>query len=134
MLGGLAAKWRWRKARAAAGRDTTRPNLVCGSVQICWEKFGRYFDVELRRAPMTAETFTLTPGQVLERCDENTIAVVVTFGQTYTGLFEDVEAISAALDDLQARTQCHVAYVDLGGGLGFGRCGAAWRDLCDWWD
>ncbi len=117
MLGGLAAKWRWRKARAAAGRDTTRPNLVCGSVQICWEKFGRYFDVELRQAPMTAETFTLTPGQVLERCDENTIAVVVTFGQTYTGLFEDVGAISAALDDLQARTGLDVAiHVDAASG------------------
>lgn len=102
MLGGLAAKWRWRQARATA--DTSRPNLVCGSVQICWEKFGRYFDVELRQAPMTDETFVLTPEQVIERCDENTIAVVVTLGQTYTGLYEPVAAISAALDDLRTRT------------------------------
>ena len=104
MLGGLAAKWRWRKARAAAGKDTSRPNLVCGAVQICWEKFGRYFDVEIRQAPMSPGSYTLTPEQVSELCDENTIAVVVTFGQTYTGLYEPVEAISRALDEVQART------------------------------
>ncbi|WP_252186728.1 pyridoxal-dependent decarboxylase, partial [Escherichia coli] len=25
-----------------------KPNLVCGPVQICWHKFARYWDVELR--------------------------------------------------------------------------------------
>ncbi|MGN6444297.1 glutamate decarboxylase [Amnibacterium sp.] len=103
MLGGLAAKWRWRARRRDAGLAAGNPNLVSGPVQVCWEKFARYFDVELRQAPMT-DGFVLTPQQVLDRCDENTIAVVVTFGQTFTGLFEDVAAISAALDDLQART------------------------------
>ncbi len=38
MLGGLAAKWRWRKARAAAGKPAGKPNMVCGPVQICWHK------------------------------------------------------------------------------------------------
>lgn len=103
MLAGLAAKWRWKKRRISVGASTATPNLVCGPVQVCWEKFARYFDVELRQAPMTAGHL-LTPEQVLERVDENTIAVVVTFGQTFTGLFEDVQAISAALDDLEART------------------------------
>jgi glutamate decarboxylase len=101
MLGGLAARARWRARR---GTSAGQPNLVCGPVQVCWEKFARYFDVELREAPMTATSYTLTPEQVLARCDENTIAVVVTLGQTFTGLFEDVVAISAALDDLQERT------------------------------
>jgi glutamate decarboxylase len=101
MLGGLAARARWRKRRGTAAGQ---PNLVCGPVQVCWEKFARYFDVELREAPMTATTYTLTPEQVLERCDEDTIAVVVTLGQTFTGLYEDIVAISAALDDLQERT------------------------------
>jgi glutamate decarboxylase len=104
MLGGLAAKWRWRTAREAAGKDSARPNFVCGSVQICWEKFARYFDVEIRQVPMEAGVFTLTPEQVIAHCDENTIAVVVTFGQTYTGLYEPVADIAAALDDLQERT------------------------------
>jgi glutamate decarboxylase len=103
MLGGLAAKWRWKARRQAAGLDTLRPNLVCGPVQVCWEKFARYFDVELRQAPMNAGNI-MTGDEVLARCDENTIAVVATFGQTFTGKFEDVEAISDALDGLQDRT------------------------------
>ena len=103
MLGGLAAKWRWKASRIAAGKSHATPNFVCGPVQVCWEKFGRYFDVETRQAPMNPD-FLLTPQETIDLCDENTIAVVVTFGQTFTGLFEDVAAISAALDDLQART------------------------------
>ena len=35
MLGGMAAKWRCRKRREAAGLPTDKPNMVCGSVQIC---------------------------------------------------------------------------------------------------
>lgn len=103
MLGGLAAKWRWRATRRAAGKGAGEPNLVCGPVQVCWEKFARYFDVELRQVPM-GERYVLTPEEAVAQCDENTIAVVVTFGQTFTGLFEDVAAISAALDGLQERT------------------------------
>jgi glutamate decarboxylase len=117
MLGGLAAKWRWRAARTAAGLDIARPNLVCGSVQVCWEKFARYFDVELRQVPMEPGVFTMTPEQAVAHCDENTIAVVATFGQTYTGLFEPVADISAALDDLQARTGLDVPlHVDAASG------------------
>jgi glutamate decarboxylase len=103
MLGGLAAKWRWRLLREAEGKDTSKPNFVCGPVQVCWEKFGRYFDVETRQVPMNAGHI-MTPAEAIAQCDENTIAVVVTFGQTFTGKFEDVEAISSALDELQART------------------------------
>jgi glutamate decarboxylase len=36
---------------------------------------------------MDAENL-LTAEQVLDACDENTIAVIVTFGQTFTGKFE----------------------------------------------
>jgi glutamate decarboxylase len=104
MLGGLAAKFRWRTRQRAAGRSTERPNLVCGPVQVCWEKFARYFDVEIRQTPMTDESFVMTPDACVACCDENTIAVVVTFGQTFTGLFEDVAAISAALDRQEVET------------------------------
>ena len=41
---------------------------------------------------------------MLDACDETTIAVVVTFGQTFTGKFEDVAAISSPLDGLQKST------------------------------
>jgi glutamate decarboxylase len=99
MLGGLAAKFRWRR-RGGKGI----PNFVCGPVQVCWEKFARYFDVEIRRIPLRGERLTMHPDDIASRCDENTIMVVPTFGQTFTGLFEDVAGISQALDDLQART------------------------------
>lgn len=95
MLGGLAAKFRWR---AKGGTGT--PNFVCGPVQVCWEKFARYFDVEIRQVPLRGEHYLLTPEDVVKHCDENTIMVVPTFGQTFTGFFEDVAGISAALDDL----------------------------------
>ena len=48
MLGGMAALWRWRARQKAAGKPCDKPNLVCGPVQICWHKFCRYWDVELR--------------------------------------------------------------------------------------
>jgi glutamate decarboxylase len=104
MLGGMAAKWRWRRKRAAAGGDVSRPNMVCGPVQVVWHKFARYWDIELREVPMAPGCYALDPEQMLERVDENTIFVVPTFGVTYTGAYEPVADLAAALDDLQTRT------------------------------
>ena len=104
MLGGMAAKWRWKAKRKAAGKPTDKPNLVCGPVQVCWDKFCRYWEVEKREIPMIPGTLHMDPKRMLEAVDENTIAVVPTFGVTYTGQFEFVEPIAAALDDLQKRT------------------------------
>jgi len=104
MLGGLALKWRWRKARAAAGKPTDRPNLICGPVQICWHKFARYFDVELREIPLEGDRLIMTAEEVLKRVDENTIGVVPTLGVTFTCQYEPVKAVSDALDRLQAET------------------------------
>ncbi len=104
MLGGLALKWRWRKKREAQGKSTDKPNLVVGSVQVCWEKFTRYFDVELRRVPMEGNRLTLTADEVLKYVDENTIGVVPTFGVTFTCDYEPVKQISEALDKLQEKT------------------------------
>jgi glutamate decarboxylase len=104
MLGGLALKWNWRKRRHAKGLSTDAPNLVMGPVQVCWHKFCRYFDVEIREVPMEGDRLLLTPEEVLKRCDENTIGVIVTLGVTFTLQFEPVHAISLALDKLQADT------------------------------
>ena len=104
MLGGLALKTQWRKRRAAAGLPADKPNLVCGPVQICWHKFARYFDVELREIPLEGDALGMTPDQVARYCDENTIGLVPTLGVTYTGVYEPVKEIAAALDALQAST------------------------------
>ncbi|MDG3009804.1 glutamate decarboxylase [Rhodococcus sp. D2-41] len=101
MLAGLALKWRWREARKAAGKDAARPNLVLGSnVQVVWEKFCRYFEVEPKYLPMAQGRYTITPEQVREAVDENTIGVVAILGTTFTGEFEPIAEIASVLDEL----------------------------------
>jgi glutamate decarboxylase len=102
MLGGLALKWRWRAHRRKAGLPADRPNIVMGeSVQVVWEKFARYFDVEPRYIPIEKGRYVLTPEDVARAVDENTIGVCAILGSTFTGEFEPVEAISDALDRVQ---------------------------------
>lgn len=101
MLGGLAMKWRWRKKREQAGLPTNKPNLICGPAHICWPKFARYFDVELRQIPCEGQRLMMSPREVIARCDENTIGVVPTLGLTYTLQYEPVHEVAIALDDLE---------------------------------
>src|SRR5690606_36083839 len=89
MLAGLAMKWRWRLAREAAGQPSDRPNMVLGSnVQVVWEKFCRYWDVEPHYVPVAPDRFVVDPDDVMARADENTIGVIPILGTTYTGEFE----------------------------------------------
>jgi glutamate decarboxylase len=105
MLGGLALKRRWEKAQAAAGRTTGRPNIVMGiNVQVCWEKFANYWDVEMRLVPMEGNRFHLSAEEAAKACDENTIGVVAVLGSTFDGSYEPVADICSALDRLQAST------------------------------
>lgn len=104
MLGGLAMLRRWEAKRKAEGKPYDKPNLVTGPVQICWHKFTRYWNIEHREIPMEDPRLIMTPEVALERCDENTIGVVPTLGVTFTGEYEPVEAVSKALDKLQADT------------------------------
>jgi glutamate decarboxylase len=101
MLGGLALKAKWRSKRQQAGKAASRPNLICGPAQVCWHKFARYFDVELREIPCEGRRLLMTPEEVIKRCDENTIGVVPTLGVTYTLHYEPVHAVSLALDDFE---------------------------------
>jgi glutamate decarboxylase len=104
MLAGLALKWQWRAARQAEGKDSTRPNLILGSnVQVVWEKFCRYFDVEPKYLPMEKGRYVITPEQVREAVDENTIGVVAILGTTFTGELEPVAEISDVLDEIAAK-------------------------------
>ena len=105
MLGGLALKRRWQKRRKAEGKPSDRPNLVMGiNVQVCWEKFANYWDVEMRLVPMEGDRFHLSAEEAVARCDENTIGVVAVLGSTFDGSYEPVQEICAALDELQSRT------------------------------
>ena len=105
MLGGLALKRRWQQRRRAAGESTERPNMVMGiNVQICWEKFCNYFEVEPRYVPLEGDRFHLNGEEAVKLCDENTIGVVAILGSTFDGSYEPVSEISEALDDLEERT------------------------------
>jgi glutamate decarboxylase len=94
MLGGLAMKWKWRQRRQAAGQSTDRPNMVMGStVQVVWEKFCRYWDVEARYVPVTESRYVVDPDDVMAHVDENTIGVIPILGTTYTGEYEPIKEI-----------------------------------------
>jgi len=118
MLAGMALKWRWRDRQKAAGKPTDRPNMVMGSnVQVCWEKFCRYWDVEMRLVPMEGEIYHLTADRTVPYCDENTIGVVAVLGSTFDGSYEPVADICATLDRLAADTGLDIpVHVDAASG------------------
>ncbi|MGI5427609.1 glutamate decarboxylase [Streptomyces sp. CA-179760] len=104
MLAGMALKRRWAK-RNADRYPAARPNLVMGvNVQVCWEKFCNFWEVEARLVPMEGERFHLDPQAAAELCDENTIGVVGILGSTFDGSYEPVAELCAALDAVQERT------------------------------
>lgn len=102
MLAGMAMKRRWEAKRKAEGLPYDKPNLITGPVQICWHKFTRYWDIEHREIPMEQGRLLMTPDEVLNRCDENTIGVVPTLGVTFNGKYEPVNAVCEALGQLEA--------------------------------
>ncbi|MCT9110722.1 glutamate decarboxylase [Streptomyces mirabilis] len=104
MLAGMALKRRWMQ-RNADRYPGARPNLVMGvNVQVCWEKFCNFWEVEARQVPMEGDRFHLDPQAAAELCDENTIGVVGILGSTFDGSYEPIAELCAALDQLQERT------------------------------
>ncbi|KAK2075986.1 hypothetical protein QBZ16_001322 [Prototheca wickerhamii] len=107
MLGALALKKRWQNARKAAGKDTSKPNLVMGrNTHVCWQKyveFCRYFDVEERYVMCEDGRYAATAELLEPLIDEHTIGVAAVFGTTFTGEFEDVEAIDAMISRINEK-------------------------------
>ncbi|GGN05799.1 glutamate decarboxylase [Streptomyces fuscichromogenes] len=102
MLAGMALKRRWSRRNPT---PTGRPNLIMGiNVQVCWEKFCNFWEVEPRFVPMDGERYHLDPQAAADLCDENTIGVVAILGSTFDGSYEPVADLCAALDALQERT------------------------------
>ncbi|ARI82654.1 glutamate decarboxylase [Microcystis sp. LEGE 00066] len=105
MLGGMALKWQWRKRRQKKGKPTDKPNLVMGiNVQVCWEKFCRYWEVEPRFVPMEGNRFHLDATEAIQLIDENTIGVIAIMGSTFDGSYEPVQEINDALEKLNRET------------------------------
>ena len=98
-LAGLAMKWRWRNARQAAGKPFDNPNIVMGAnVQVCWEKFARYFDVEPRYVPLTESALRHRGGRGdgARRREHDRRGRIL--GSTYTGEYEPIAELDAALE------------------------------------
>ncbi len=104
MLAGLALKRRWQHKRKAEGKPADNPNMVMGiNVQVCWDKFCNYWEVEMRQVPMEGDRYHISAEEAAKLCDENTIGVVAILGSTFDGSYEPVMEICEALDDLQAK-------------------------------
>ncbi|KDP35481.1 hypothetical protein JCGZ_10928 [Jatropha curcas] len=98
MLSGLAFKRKWQNKRKAQGKPYDKPNIVTGAnVQVCWEKFARYFEVELKEVKLTEGNYVMDPVKAVEMVDENTICVAAILGSTLTGEFEDVKLLNELL-------------------------------------
>ena len=109
MLGLLAHKWSWRKRREKEGKSTLHPNMVIGAdVHVVWEKFARYFDVEMRIIPMEKERYVITADEVKKRIDENTICVGVVMGTTFTGQLDPIQEINTMLEEVEKEKGWHI--------------------------
>ncbi|KTD61141.1 glutamate decarboxylase [Legionella spiritensis] len=105
MLGLLAHKWQWRKHRRDKGLGDSRPNIIFGAdVHTCWEKFARYFDVDMKIIPMKPGKYTINAHDVQPLLDEYTIAVGGIVGTTFTGQVDDVASINQLLIEHKKKT------------------------------
>ncbi|KAJ6707301.1 GLUTAMATE DECARBOXYLASE [Salix viminalis] len=67
MLAGLAFKRKWQNRRKAEGKPSDQPNIVTGAnVQVCWEKFARYFEVELKEVKLREGYYVMDPEKAVE--------------------------------------------------------------------
>ena len=107
MLGGMAMKFKWRDEAVKRGVDLTkqRPNLVISSgYQVCWEKFCVYWDIDLRTVPMDEEHMSLDAEKVMDYVDEYTIGIVGILGITYTGKYDDIQALDKKVEAFNKET------------------------------
>ena len=112
MLGGLAMLFRWKQLAKDAGIDvysSTRPNLVISSgYQVCWEKFCRYWDIEMRLVPLEEDHLSLNLDTVMDYVDDHTIGVVAILGITYTGRYDDVKGLNKLLTSYNKKAKVPV--------------------------
>ncbi|KAJ3705895.1 hypothetical protein LUZ61_009600 [Rhynchospora tenuis] len=118
MLAGLAFKRKWQNKRKAEGKPYDKPNIVTGAnVQVCWEKFARYFEVELKEVKLKEGYYVMDPEKAADMVDENTICVAAILGSTLTGEFEDVKKLNDLLTQKNKETGWNVPiHVDAASG------------------
>lgn len=110
LLAGLAFKRRWADRRKQEGKPVDKPNIVMGTeVHVCWEKLTNYFEVEPKYVKIKPESrYTADVNELAAEIDENTIAVVVILGTTYTGAFADVEGLDKLVGEINEKNGWNV--------------------------
>ena len=102
MLALLGHKWKWKERQKKAGKPFDKPNIIFGAdVHICWDKFAKYFDVEMRIIPMEKERYVISAEKVKPLIDENTIAVGAILGTTFTGGADPISEINDLLLEIK---------------------------------
>lgn len=107
MLGGMAMNFKWREEALERGVDLNkqRPNLVISSgYQVCWEKFCVYWDIDMRTVPMDEEHMSINVNEVMNYVDDYTIGVVGILGITYTGKYDDIQALDEKVEQFNQET------------------------------
>lgn len=104
MLAGMAMKVRWQEWAQEYQKSHPefdlhkKPNLIISSgYQVCWEKFEKYWDVDLVQIPIDEDHLSLNPEKLADKIDMYTIGVVAILGITYTGLYDDVKGMDQVL-------------------------------------
>ena len=73
-------------------------------MEVCWEKFARYFEVELKEVKLREDYLVMDPVKAVEMVDENTICVAAILGSTLNGEFEDVKLLNDLLIEKNKQT------------------------------
>ena len=105
LLAYLAMKRRWQERRKAAGLPAAGVQcsvVVPSCYHVCHEKACNYFEIEMRVAPLKKDRYWSVAEDLLPLVDETTIGCVCILGSTYSGHFDDVAGISAALEEYNA--------------------------------
>ncbi|KAI9899824.1 hypothetical protein N3K66_006285 [Trichothecium roseum] len=109
LLATLAMKKHWVQKHKREGKDYSNPNMIMSSaVQVCWKKAALYFDIEERYAYCSEDRYIIDPVEAVSLVDENTIGICAILGTTYTGEYEDVEAINNLLVEQNIDVPIHV--------------------------
>jgi glutamate decarboxylase len=99
----LAAKWHWKKKNLSGS-----PNVVfCSNAHLCWEKFARYLEIDIREIPL--HKYNEYPkDEIVNAIDVNTIIVVAILGCTYSGIIDPIEKLNSSLEKLNKKNNWDV--------------------------
>ena len=98
MLGLLAHKFTWRNRRKDAGLPTDKPNVIFGAeTHVVWDKFARYFDVEMRKIPMRPDHSSCTPTTSRPRSTRTPSPSAPCVGTTFIGENDPISELNDLL-------------------------------------